>query len=117
MNVLIVAASKYGNKEAIRKRIRKGANTAHTTYRRKGDLTMKRLCEEAGVEIPVFKSRYGWRGEAYENELMNAMDYIIVYDAPSSSVTPFYTRKAKEWPYSLIYGKKVEIIKGRKGVG
>ncbi len=111
MNVLIVVAGDWPDDIPILARLKKGADTEHKTWRRKGDNRMKGLADQAGIELEEWVSEYDYlaSGEGYANAILNAMDFVIVYATDKSSVTKFFVDKATKQPYNLIFGHKVEV--------
>jgi hypothetical protein len=107
----MVVASDYPDMEEVKDRLRKGAETEHLTFTRKGDRVMRKLAKEMelGGPLPAFSSFFEFEGEAYESEALNWADYVIVYHTAKSGVTKFYADKATKFPYDVIYKDKLEI--------
>lgn len=115
MNVLFIVAQDYPDMEQVKDRLRKGAETEHKTFRRKGDRVVKGLAEELELDIPEYIGQFDYTqtGEAYASEAMSWFDAIIVYTTDKSTVTKFYVKKATEWPYSIMYGAKTDITEAK----
>ena len=109
MNVLVAVGSQYPDKDEVVARLKKGAQTDHITWVRKGDRATTLLAKKAEVDVMYYTSTYDWKDEALLNELLNEMDFVIVYHDKKSAGTGFFVSKARKWPYNRIFGHKVEI--------
>lgn len=109
VNVLFICSEKYPDMDTVRQRLRKGLATEHTTYRLKSSHVVKGLAEDLGGEVLVAESEYGFEGEGLWSELLNRMDWIIVYSNSKTGIADFMRRKATEWPYDLIFGHKIDL--------
>jgi hypothetical protein len=113
VNVLVVCATDYPDMDAVKARLAKGQATEHTTWIRSGDRLLKGMLDEMDGRYEVAtpdKEMYGAGARvARDNMLVNDMDFIIVFHTTKSGVTKYFVDKAREYPYSLMYGKKIEV--------
>ena len=123
MNVLFIMDKHYSDLEEVRARIMKGQDTDHVTYLRRRDFTTKAVFDGIGARYEIahpsdFVAGLGDHArDAYDEELLNRMDFIIVYATEgqaSASVAGYYLKMKNTWPYSSIWGKKINVTLKKK---
>lgn len=105
MRTLFIITSGYPNCDDIFKRIiksKKATTEGNPTFIRRGDGLSRGAFEFVGAPFKVSESQYDNTGDAFLEEIMQTVDYVIVYGAPESQPVPFLKQKSK-FPYDRIY--------------
>lgn len=81
---------------------------------RRGDKVAVQAADMARADYVIAGATKNHPREVRDAELLHGCSRLIVFHAPGSSVTDWFVRKAREWPYSRIWADKVSIVEGKR---
>jgi hypothetical protein len=108
LRIGVAAATKFKDMDQVRSRLEKSGD--HTLVIRAKDRVLTKMLEDA-PNVETWIPEYTWLPTNAKNEaLLNDVDHMLVFHAPGATLTDFFVKRAREWPYDRIYGEKVTVV-------
>lgn len=114
----LAVAQKYADPKGLEERLLAGAKADCTIVVRKRDHKTLKVLEALGAEnVERWEPPQEWMKDTAgrNNSFLLDVDHMLVFHHPGSTTTDYFVRKATEYPYSLSFADKIEIVQAKIG--